>query len=112
MHGSNGTRRTVNLRLYSSLTRVYLASRTGNCSSCPRRSDLHSQQLCGRLCCCLLTRESTLGENRQFEAATHAKLVKNVGQMALHRVLAESEPLGDRLVRLAFDDRRNDLKLA
>ena len=78
----------------------------------PFKKDRLAKVLCGRLCCCLLTRENTQGENCQFQAVTNAKLVENAGQMMLYRVAAETEPLGDRLVRFAVDNRRNDLKLA
>jgi hypothetical protein len=78
----------------------------------PFKKDRLAKVLCGWLCCCLLTRESTQGENCQFQTVTNAKLVENAGQMMLYRVAAETEPLGDRLVRFAVDNRRNNLKLA
>ena len=52
------------------------------------------------------------GEERQLEAARHAHFAEDVGQVPLHGIFAERELLRDLFVRVAGDDRRDDLLLA
>ena len=51
-------------------------------------------------------------EQRQFQASRDAGLVEDVRQVALHRLFADGELLGDVLVAAAFNDAGDHFELA
>ncbi len=52
------------------------------------------------------------GEHREFETSRDAKLVEDVGQMVLDGLLADTEKVGDLLVRGGVNDKADNFALA